>query len=93
MKNKQYFNQKYFEIREAILKNYGEESQQDAVVKILEEIVRPLEKPDNMLGIDFAVGRGDMKRECLEKLKTAWVNTNGKYDINKAVAVIKAIKI
>jgi hypothetical protein len=39
----------------------------------------------------FRRGRADAVRECVAKLKEAWVNTNGKYDVNKAVAVVEAV--
>ena len=41
---------------------------------------------------DYDRGRSDMKRECVAKLKQAWVNTNGRYDVNKAITAIEGVK-
>jgi hypothetical protein len=46
------------------------------------------------LGYDvgFKLGRAEGVRECVAKLKEAWVNTNGKYDVNKAIAALEGVK-
>lgn len=33
------------------------------------------------------------KEKIVSKLSEAWVNTNGKYDINKAIAVVRAVTV
>lgn len=39
----------------------------------------------------YARGRSDALKDAVGELKTAWVNRDGKFDINNAVAVVESL--
>ena len=61
--------------------------------KVKADLVAAIIRSDDSMDKIIWQIAADQREACVKKLSEAWVNTNGKFDVNKAIAVVRTAEI